>query len=94
VKKRPGIRALYNNLMGGEAISVTDENTSDDYKTDKDKTLEIAIRIDDLVKANRPDAWRGVQAREQVIKAQLYKVLQDEAEVERIFPIIKAQAEY
>ncbi len=37
---------------------------------------------------------RGVQAREQVIKAALYQVLRDEAEVERIFLIIKAQPEY
>ena len=37
---------------------------------------------------------RGVQAREQVIKAALYETLQDETEVERIFLIIKAQGEY
>ena len=46
------------------------------------------------MKRVRPDAWRGVQAREQVIKAALYEILQDEAEVERIFLIIKAQREY
>jgi len=55
---------------------------------------ELALRIDDAVKNVRPDGWRGVQAREQVIKAALYGVLQDVAEVERIFLIIKAQAEY
>ena len=42
----------------------------------------------------RSDGWRGVQAREQVIKAALYDILRDEAEVERIFLIIKAQREY
>ena len=46
------------------------------------------------VKQVRPDGWRGVQAREQVIKAALYKSLQDEAEVERVFLIIKAQDKY
>ena len=46
------------------------------------------------MKRTRPDAWRGIQAREQVIKAALYGVLQDVAEVERIFLIIKAQKEY
>ncbi len=50
--------------------------------------------IDESVKRTRPDAWRGIQAREQVIKAALYGVLQDIAEVERIFLIIKAQKEY
>ena len=48
----------------------------------------------DACKQVRPDGWRGVQAREQVIKAALYGVLQDVAEVERIFLIIKAQKEY
>jgi type I restriction enzyme, R subunit len=46
------------------------------------------------VKANRPDSWRGILAREQVIKAALNNVLQNEAEVERIFLIIKAQTEF
>jgi type I restriction enzyme R subunit len=55
---------------------------------------ELALRIDEAVRRTRPDAWRGVQAREQVIKAALYGVLQDTAEVERVFPIIKAQTEY
>jgi len=55
---------------------------------------ELAIKIDGAVRAVRPDDWRGVQAREQVIKAALYGVLQDENEVERIFLIVKAQGEY
>ncbi len=52
------------------------------------------MKIDETVKLVRPDGWRGVQAREQVIKAALYGVLQNVAEVERVFLIIKAQAEY
>jgi type I restriction enzyme R subunit len=54
----------------------------------------LAIRIDETVRRTRPDGWRGVQAREQVIKAALYGVLQDAREAERIFLIIKAQKEY
>lgn len=55
---------------------------------------ELALRIDEAVRMKRPDCWRGVQAREQVIKAALYDVLQDVGDVERIFLIIKAQREY
>lgn len=55
---------------------------------------ELALKIDDTVKAKSPDGWRGVQAREQVVKRALYDVLQDIDEVERIFSIIKAQKEY
>lgn len=54
----------------------------------------LALRIDDSVRRVRPDDWRGVQAREQVIKAALYGVLQDVEKVERVFLIIKAQHEY
>jgi type I restriction enzyme R subunit len=54
----------------------------------------LALKIDETVKRIRPDGWRGIQAREQVIKAGLYGVLQDVAEVERIFLIVKAQTEY
>jgi type I restriction enzyme R subunit len=55
---------------------------------------ELALRVDEAVRSKRPDGWRGVQAREQVIKAALYEVLQVVGEVERIFLIIKAQREY
>lgn len=55
---------------------------------------ELALQVDDVVKTVRHDGWRGVQAREQIIKSALYGVLQDAGEVERIFSIIKAQPEY
>ena len=55
---------------------------------------ELALQIDSAVKSARPDGWRGVQPREQVIKAALHKVLNDMDEVERIFLVIKAQPEY
>lgn len=55
---------------------------------------ELALRTDEAVRRSRPDGWRGVQPREQLIKAELYKILQDFAEVERVFLIIKAHKEY
>jgi type I restriction enzyme R subunit len=54
----------------------------------------LAIKIDETIKNVRPDGWRGVQTKEQVIKAALYGVLQNVDEVERIFLIIKQQNEY
>ena len=56
--------------------------------------LELTLRIDSTVRQVRPDGWRGVQTKEQLIKAALYGVLQDAAEVERLFPILVAQPEY
>jgi type I restriction enzyme R subunit len=60
----------------------------------KGDALALALKIDETVKHTRPDGWRGVQAKENVIKAALYGILQDVAEVERIFLIIRQQKEY
>ena len=97
LKNSPALRALYNNLnKAGEWPAQADRvaEAPEEYDASGDPVLKKAIEIDAAVKRVRPDEWRGVQAREQVIKAALYGILQDEAEVERIFLIIKAQSEY
>ena len=97
LKKSQALRALYNNLKkAGEMPARADRvaEAPEEYDASGDPVLKKAKRIDAAVKQVRPDEWRGVQAREQVIKAALYGILQDEAEVERIFLIIKAQSEY
>ena len=55
------------------------------------KDQDLAIRIHETIMNVRPDGWRGIQAREQVIKHELYLILKDIAEVERIFLIIQQQ---
>jgi type I restriction enzyme, R subunit len=56
---------------------------------------ELALRIDETVKRVRPNGFRGVQAKENVIKSALLPLVgNDEPEVERIFLIIAAQTEY
>ena len=59
------------------------------------KDEALALAIDGAVRRVRPNAFRGNQAKENVIKAALLPLLgKDKAEVERIFLIIKAQPEY
>ena len=100
LKKSPALRALYNNLKmagGGSAGSARADRVAEapeEYDASVDPVLQKAKKIDAAVKRVRPDDWRGVHTREQVIKAALNEILQDGAEVERIFPIIKAQSEY
>ena len=55
---------------------------------------QLALRIDEAVRQVRPDAWRGVHTREQVVKGAIFNILQNQSEVERIFLIVKAQKEY
>jgi type I restriction enzyme R subunit len=50
--------------------------------------------LDQAIKSKRPDAWRGVVAREQMVKQAMYDVLHNFNEVQRLFPIIFAQKEY
>jgi type I restriction enzyme, R subunit len=97
LKSSPALRALYNNLRRDRGTPARADRVVEaprGYAVSADPALELALNIDAAVKRVRPDGWRGVQAREQVIKAALYEVLQNEAEVERIFLIIKAQGDY
>jgi type I restriction enzyme R subunit len=93
LKHNPGLKAVYNNLRTAPASNAAAQARGA-YDSGGDERLKLAMRIDEAVKRVRPDSWRGVQPREQVIKHELFKVLQDAAEVERLFLVIKAQAEY
>ncbi len=86
----PGRRALYNLLShGGRSDSLPGG-----LHAASEGVLDLALRIDGVVKHTRPDGWRGVQAKENVIKAALYGILQNIEEVERVFLVIKQQREY
>ncbi|HRH98454.1 MAG TPA: DUF3387 domain-containing protein, partial [Prosthecobacter sp.] len=95
----PGKRALYDNLLPkassqdgavvGEAVAA--------YGADLDArhALNLVLKIDEVVKLVRPAGWRGIKARENVIKAAIKPLLNDDKnEVERIFLILVAQKEY
>lgn len=92
----PGKRAIYNNLRGDTDSLVTDGvgGASSIADSSVDAALALALRIDGAVKEARPDGWRGVQSREQAVKAALYRELQDVEAVERLFRVIQAQSEY
>ncbi|MFM1907432.1 MAG: hypothetical protein RLZZ591_1109 [Pseudomonadota bacterium] len=93
----PGRRAVYNNLkaeLAAMPANFVAEQIPPYGNASADPVLELALRIDASVKAHRPDGWRGIQAREQVVKKAIYDVLLNVALVERIFLIIKQQGEY
>ena len=97
----PGKRALYNHLM--QQVRPQPSTPSADRVAEapvpygeaaQNTALERAIQIDALVKQVRPDDWRGIDSRENVIKRALYDALQDKDMVERVFPILVQQREY
>ena len=97
LKNSPALRAVYNNLKQHSAKPEGLKGVAEErgeYTVPGDPVLLLAQRIDATVKQVRPDDWRGVEPRERVIKQALFRILQDVAEVERIFLIIKVQKEY
>lgn len=89
-----------------ELIAATQAGQDDDrpatIKTDGQRALynnlakdaELTVRVDEAIKAARMADWRGVHAKEQMIKAAIYEIVNDEAETERIYSIIYHQREY
>ena len=97
LKKSPALRALYNNLQKSGATRAQDDAVAEPQTEDAasgDPILALAVKIDAAVKEVRHDGWRGVQAKERVIKRALFEILHDDSEVERMFLIIRAQGEY
>ncbi|MFZ5922099.1 MAG: type I restriction endonuclease subunit R [Chloroflexota bacterium] len=87
----PGKLALYNNLKK-PSNRVADKAGA--YLAGHDPELELALKLDAVIKEKRPDDWRGIQAREQIVKKAIYDILQEVDEVEQIFKIIFQQREY
>ena len=91
------IADLAKKVRGGKS-----ESTPDVLRTPAQRVLynnlgedtDLALAVHENVIKYRPDNWKGNETKELIIKGKLYKVLGDEKEVERIFPIIKQQPEY
>jgi len=90
--KTDGQRALYNNLQGPTATDKAQEPEA--IYAVKAMTLDKVLKLDAAIKAERPDGWRGVTAKEQLVKQAMFHVLQDINEVDRLFPIVFAQQDY
>lgn len=59
-----------------------------------DKNEERALQIDAAVRRVKQVDFRGDDRKENLIKYEIYQILKDEKEVERIFAIVKEQREY
>ena len=59
-----------------------------------DKNEELALILHGNIMEHKPNGWRGIDTREKTVKKAIYSVLGDVDETERIFEIVKKQAEY
>ncbi|MGY8686678.1 MAG: hypothetical protein ACKVHP_02905, partial [Verrucomicrobiales bacterium] len=88
---------LYNNLQAAPSSSADEAIVAEQPSRygAQAEILALVIEIDKTVKRVRPDGFRGVQAKENVIKAALLPLLDNDiAEVERIFAIIEQHPDY
>jgi type I restriction enzyme R subunit len=93
--KSPALRAVYNTLASTQTSTTgTAEARPAFGAAPPDPILERAQTLDAKLRACAPDGWRGVLAKERAVKGIIFEVLGDEALVEQLFPVIKAQAAY
>ena len=59
-----------------------------------EKNEDLVFKLDETLKSKSPADWRGNKAKENVVKRELFQILNNVDEVERIFNIVKEQVEY
>ncbi|MDI6739913.1 MAG: type I restriction endonuclease subunit R [Candidatus Edwardsbacteria bacterium] len=58
------------------------------------QNTELALALDTEILATRQDDWRGHLIKERQVRYAIQKYIEDEAEAERIFELVKNQREY
>lgn len=88
--------------LAGKVYNTKRDNLPDSIKTSAQRALfhnlnkdeSRALEIDEAVRKVKMVDFRGNERKERLIKQEIYQILQDEQEVERIFSIIKEQRDY
>jgi len=90
----PARRALYDNLRGIAGLEdlITPANMAAESRGDAAETAALAI--DDAIRKVKKADWRGNRFKEREVRNAIKAVLQDDALVERIFELVRAQREY
>lgn len=90
----PARRALYDNLRGIEGLAelVTPVNTAAESRGSAAEAAALAV--DDAIRAVKKADWRGNKFKEREVRNAIRDLLKDDALVDRIFEIVKAQREY
>jgi len=55
---------------------------------------DLVLKLDEKIKAVKPDKWLRDKAKEKVIQRGIYEVIHDDEKVDKIFEIVKEQSEY
>ncbi len=55
---------------------------------------QLALALDDAIRQTKKHGWRGSTIKERELKSTIYSIVPDQAQVERIFELVKSQREY
>jgi len=99
LRKSPALRAVYNHLekevVKAEGFPSGESEQAAYLGRMRDRLLDLATTVDAAIRDVRPDNWRGVKPKENVIKAALLPLLNNDDEaVERLFTVVFAQKDY
>ena len=94
LKKIAELSKKVNYITRDDVPSAIQTNAQRALYNNLGKDESLALSLDEAVKRVKKADWRGNPPKENEIKAELFKILKEKNEVERIFPIIKQQNEY
>ncbi|KAF5433676.1 type I restriction enzyme, R subunit, partial [Candidatus Methanophagaceae archaeon] len=84
--KKPADSATYPEKLNSNAKRALYDNLSHDE--------ELTIALDAEIRHTKKDGWRGNLIKEREVKYAIRKHIDDEAEVERVFGLVKNQRDY
>ena len=59
-----------------------------------ENNAQLAITLDTAIRQTKKDAWRGNRIKEREVRYTIRKHVQDQAEADRVFDLVKNQSEY
>jgi type I restriction enzyme, R subunit len=97
LKKNAALRAIYN-LLEKDKPPVDRDRVAEARSSYNNfvygSPLHTATLIDNAIRANRPDGWRGTLAKEREVKRIIHEIVKDSVQVEKLFLIVRAQRDY
>jgi type I restriction enzyme R subunit len=95
LKKIAAIAAKVQSGGGGNTPDIIKTHAQRALYNNLGKNEVLAIALHNKIMQVKPDNWRDNDGpREKMVKGAMYEILNDFAEVERLFAIVKQQAEY
>ena len=86
---------LYNNFMRLVSSGLDNHEIAEDKSADGDEQLQLVLKLDALIKAEAPAAWKGDEVKERVVQNLIHRTLGKGREATlAVFELVKNQPGY